>query len=464
MNLEEAERYLVAYILRDESGARFRELAAIHAEYLPEPAAAAIWRTCRDLVAEDKALDLRDVARGASLTIPELAKHLGAIEDDGLTRTAASVVVDAWALRRSSRLLDRIVRQESSAGAIRAELDAIWEALDIFGGGSIEAKLLGARLDPNAQPPQLREVFRLNRTCIATPGNIVAVCAGSKAGKSAFIGAAIGSTMSEDSCCDFLGISGFNENRLAVVHVDTEQAPADHWKVIRTAMDRAGFETAPDWLHSYATAGWSPKDRRSALPHMLRLAKAVHGGLHAVFIDGAADLINDPNAGDECFPFVDELQALAVRFDCPIFVSLHLNPGSEKSRGHLGSHIERRSETNLVLEKDAETGKTVAYSTRQRRAPILKADGPCFRWDVQAGRHVSVGSVQADRDAAASQGAQELLNEVFGERPSMRYTELISALETTCKCSERTAGRKFGEMKKHGLIVRFPPNLWAKTS
>jgi hypothetical protein len=261
-----------------------------------------------------------------------------------------------------------------------------------------------------------------------------------------------------------LGLAASNPSGLAVVHVDTEQAPADHWRVIDVAKHRAEISTAPAWLHSYATAGWSATDRRAMLPHMLRLAKKLHGGVLAVFLDGVADFINDPNDGEECFPFVDSLQALAVEHDCPIFGVLHLNPGTEKSRGHLGSQLERRAETNLIMERDADTGRTVVYSTKQRRAPILKADGPCFRWDDAKQMHVSVETVRTTRDSADEDAARELANEVFGSSTSLRYSALIETIKSTCRCSDRTAGRKFNEMRKRKIIVRYPPNLWAKAA
>jgi hypothetical protein len=184
--------------------------------------------------------------------------------------------------------------------------------------------------------------------------------------------------------------------------------------------------------------------------------------VHAVFLDGVADFVADPNAGDECFPFVDWLHGLAIKYDCPIFTVLHLNPGTEKSRGHLGSQLERRAETNLVLEKDAETGRTVIFSTKQRRAPILKADGPCFRWDDMAAMHVSVETVRAERDSEEREALTEIAGDAYADAPSrrLRYTALVSAIEKTAKCSERSAQEKVKKMKQLGIIREVPPRLW----
>jgi hypothetical protein len=268
-----------------------------------------------------------------------------------------------YLLRRFISTATGAIEQGFAGGASAASLLGGFDALRedaAFASITMGDRLGAARLRPDMEPPELREVFTLNRVSIATPGNVVAICAQAKAGKTAFVGAGLGSTMGSNG--DFLGLASSNAEGRAVLHFDTEQAPRDHWAVIQTALRRAGLKVAPSWLCSYGTAGWSIPDRRGALECALRLAKREFGGVHSLFLDGVADFVMDPNDGEECFPFVDSLQSLAVQFDCPIIGVLHLNPGTEKSRGHLGSQLERRAETNLVLEKDAETGRTVVYS------------------------------------------------------------------------------------------------------
>ena len=108
-----------------------------------------------------------------------------------------------------------------------------------------------------------------------------------------------------------------------------------------------------------------------------------------MFLDGIADFIADPNDTAEAFDWVDELHQLAIKYDTVIVCVLHENPGSEigKTRGHLGSQLERKAETNLRLEKDAD-GVTVVFE-RSRQAHIPKENGPRFMWSDEAKRHVS---------------------------------------------------------------------------
>jgi len=177
--------------------------------------------------------------------------------------------------------------------------------------------------------------------------------------------------------------------------------------------------------------------------------------VHSLSLDGVADFVNDPNDAEECFPFVDYLQGLAVNFDCPVISVLHLNPGSaEKGRGHLGSHLERRAETNLLLEKDGETGRTVVYSTKQRKAPILKADGPCFRWDESEQMHVSVETVRTERERKERESLTEIARDSYADCPTrgMRYCALVEAIQKVAKCSVRTAQGDVKKMKQLGIV------------
>src|SRR5262249_9188485 len=145
---------------------------------------------------------------------------------------------------------------------------------------------------------------------------------------------------------------------------------------------------------------------------------------HSIVIDGVADLVADVNDAVECNAFVAELHALAIRFDCPITVVIHINPGSEtgKTRGHLGSQLERKAETNLRLDKDGEV--TSVWSEKQRRAPILKGKGPRFQWGSEAGMHVSIQPGQSPSEIARRRDAVALCKDVFHAQPSMRRCDL----------------------------------------
>jgi hypothetical protein len=168
-------------------------------------------------------------------------------------------------------------------------------------------------------------------------------------------------------------------------------------------------------LRSYALAGFSASELPQALTLALKDA-AAGGGVYAIILDGTADFVTDVNDQTECNAFVAELHAMAIDHDCPIINVVHENPGQDggKMRGHLGSQLERKGESNLRLQKTHEV--TVLFSEKQRGAPILEKDGPRFAWSNEAGMHVTVEAAGAVRDAAKRDRLSDIAEAVFGHR------------------------------------------------
>jgi len=318
------------------------------------------------------------------------------------------------------------------------------------------------RFDPNRRPELLHAVYSLAGVPICTPANLTAITAEAKAGKSALIGAMIAAPIASESGSgnpDLLSVESANPAGLAMVHIDTEQSPDDHWHLVDRALRRAGAQL-PSWLRSYCLTGLNAKAIFDALKRILERSAQDHRGVHSVLIDGVADLVRDVNDSAETNPFVAELHDLAIRYHCPIVGVVHFNPGSEKSRGHLGSQLERKAESNLKLTKDGEV--TVICSTKQRRAPILEKTGPRFRWSAEAGMHVTCSSIASERDQQQRQTFLCQRDDAFKDRPAMRYSELITNVKDLFKVSDRTAERRVESWRKAGVVEKSVANLWTK--
>lgn len=317
-------------------------------------------------------------------------------------------------------------------------------------------RLLRARaFDPTKVPPPIRPIFSLGGVVIATPGNLVAITAQAKVGKSALVAALTAAAMvPEGAEVDTLTAEGRNVAGKGLLYFDTEQSPDDFWHAVARAKRRAQVETLPDWLHAFTVADLPAQIARKAVAVAMADAAEAHGGLHSVIIDGVADLVLDVNDAEECNGIVAELHAQAIRYDCAILCVIHKNPGTEKVRGHLGSQIERKAETNLSLEKDDQV--TVVWSNKQRRAPIDKATGPRFRWDDELKMHVTVEAV--DRPAAKLVELVELAESVLKPGQRMQWKELLAALQDARSTPDRqpsraTVERWIAAMRKAEVIV-----------
>lgn len=284
------------------------------------------------------------------------------------------------------------------------------------------ARLDKGRFDVKHPPEKPVPVISLCGHGLSTPGNLTVFSAQMKAAKTSAIMAALASMMTPKGDC--LGFTGTWTGG-AWIHLDTEQSPFDFDKVIRIALRRAGLDAPPQWFRSYSTVHLDIDERRKLFSAELERASKEHGRLSGVSVDGVADMCHDPNDSAEAFALVSRLNRAAAQYGCPIIVSLHENPGSDtgKTRGHLGSELARKAETNLSLAKDAD-GIVTMFSERSRSIHIPKANGPRFAWDDAAGMHLACGTSANEKAEADSFHLQAIADEIFSDKAALRYSEL----------------------------------------
>lgn len=315
------------------------------------------------------------------------------------------------------------------------------------------------RIDLTRPPKKPVPVFILSGQPICTAGNLTVISAQVKSGKSAVVGANVSATVAADSGnddADTLGFTSAPTNGKAVIVFDTEQSRYDSWSLIDRACQRAGVKEQPGNLRAYSLLDVPTATRRVWLAAEMERASVDCGGIHAVLIDGVADLCVDPNNAEESFPLVEELVQLAVQHDCPLIVVLHENPAGAasatgKTRGHLGSQLERKAESNLRIVKDVE-GISTIFSEKCRSASIPKAYGICFAWCSLLGRHVTVEADKAD----AKRGEQApIVEAVFeGVVGALTWAELMERMERHAKLKGSTAERRIRLWQSLGIIKK----------
>lgn len=340
-----------------------------------------------------------------------------------------------------------------------------WTEMEGLPSNSLEAPpqtaleaLLDARRFDFANPPERPvPLFMVAGQSIATRGNIEAVQAQSKAGKTALIGAMFAAWLNPWEEGGFLGVTAHETAGGAIVHFDSEQSPYDHWAICATAMKRAGVTGQPAHLRSYCVTDLPMSQRLEAVRLELERAKAAAGSIFAVFIDGLADLCVDPNDSEEAFRLVAEMHRLAIQFDTAIFCVLHENEGSESSkmRGHLGSQLARKAETNLRLQKDGD-GVTVVFSERSRHCYITKEEGPRFAWNDEAGMHMPVADLVSVKEEQKRKELTELRDRIFEEAQAggESWTWVHEQIERIEGVKREGARRKFKDMRERGIIVQ----------
>ena len=339
------------------------------------------------------------------------------------------------------------------------------DAVEEKRAAEIRARLAKRLFDQASPPPEPVTRFFIIGKGVSTPGNLTAVIAQAKAGKTGFISAMIAAAIVADKNVagrDTLGITAAPPNGAMLLHIDTEQSLYDHHSLIKQVLLRAGVKELPAWLRSYGLAGFDAADLQRAVSMILGDELTGRGSVYAVIIDGGADLVSNVNDQLECDPYVAKLQSWAIDYDCPIILVVHENPNQQtgKMRGHLGSQLERKAESNLRLQKN--NGVTTVFADKMRRAPITRAEGPCFTWDDTETMHVSCGTTAERRSVVRSKAHWELAEKVFRElgTPTATWSELKHALAKVRNIKPGSAEDWITKLRLSSAIIATENEQW----
>lgn len=175
-------------------------------------------------------------------------------------------------------------------------------------------------------------------------GNVCAIAAEKKAGKT-WLCMAMSAAMTAGQ---FLGMKARAENA-RVAFFDTEQDAGDGQRIQKRVHYVNGwdFNTDHDEFQIFHLRELASKERRE---FVLKATKFLKPDL--VIVDGIRDLISDFNDLDQSANLIQEFMSLSSELQCCIWAVLHVNPNSEKMRGHLGTELGNKVADILYMTKN----------------------------------------------------------------------------------------------------------------
>jgi hypothetical protein len=196
---------------------------------------------------------------------------------------------------------------------------------------------------------------------IGTFGNFSFVQAPPKTKKTFFISLLASVFLSGNN--NFGGkIKGYRNNR-CLLHFDTEQGSWHAQRVFKRVQDMAGVKDLGCY-QTYALRTISYKQRLQFIEYCLEENKDKNG---LVIIDGIADCVSDVNNLEESNLCVQKIMQLSARYNCHIITVIHSNFGSDKPTGHLGSLLEKKTETQIQLEANTVNKEWVTVKCKRSR-------------------------------------------------------------------------------------------------
>jgi len=214
-----------------------------------------------------------------------------------------------------------------------------------------------------------RNNYNNNPIKVMSEGNLSMIMGEEKSRKSflkSLIEASIVGGRSNNYTNDLL-VGHLNSDKY-IFSIDTEQSAYDVWLNGKRVPEMAGgFPTV------YKMFKWREKsiDERLELLHYLFMESEYKDELGFVMLDGFVDFIKDFNSQHECSEFIGLLMKYSSLTKCHISGVVHVNPNSQKSRGHLGTMLQQKCE-NVILVKDE--GEFSSVKCRRSRGDMKFED------------------------------------------------------------------------------------------
>ncbi len=182
---------------------------------------------------------------------------------------------------------------------------------------------------------------------------------------------------------------------------------------------------------------------------MFEFSLAEYGGVHLAIVDGVADFIANVNKEEETTAIVAFFRELSVRYNTTIVLVIHQNPDGQKERGHLGSELQRKCESMLVITKDEKNNKSALTAKFLRQGDTSKFTAIGYKFNVAKQYHVFVGE---DTLTNTQLELMKLARAVFTE--PRRHGEAKAKIEELKGCKDSEAKRKLRAMQDENFVLK----------
>lgn len=221
------------------------------------------------------------------------------------------------------------------------------------------------------------------------------------------------------------------EGKRKILYFDTEQSKFHCHNVLERIYKLSGLSLQKDdcRLLFWGLREYTPKLRIALIDYALRK----HDEVGLVIIDGLRDLMYDINNGKEATDVMTVLMAWTSVYELHIHTVLHLNKNDNNPRGHIGTELENKAETVLVISKNTQNNSisevrpmhmrdkefsTFAFHIDDNKLPVLDSG-----FSVTVVKRKEKALVGLEKEIH-----QEILGKVLEEQTLSKYNELVDAV------------------------------------
>ena len=301
-------------------------------------------------------------------------------------------------------------------------------------------------------------------SAIATCGNFSASTGKAKSKKTFNISAIVAAALTNTKVLKYKAQLPAEKRR--IIYFDTEQSPHHCRKVLCRIAKLSGTQDQKvlDNLIFVALRECNPQMRISVIDYALR--NIPDCGL--VVIDGLRDLVYDINDAKESTEVMSILMGWTSFYNLHIHCVLHLNKNDNNTRGHLGTELENKAETILIVNRCRKNSSVSEVSPMHMRdkefgpfsfqigedaLPVLKSEN--LEDDSQKEKSKDLEDLSIDTH-------KKILSELFSSPPKS-YKELTIQMQHIYKMNGYCHGMNviktfLSILCANKIIVKLPSN------
>ena len=297
---------------------------------------------------------------------------------------------------------------------------------DSFSDEELESYLSKGAIKASEEITVPPKILFVGDCTIATFGNFSASTGKAKSKKTFNVSAMVAAAVTNTTVLNYRAC--LPEGKRNILYFDTEQSKYHCHTVLERIYKLSGLSLKKDdpRLMFWGLREYTPKLRIAVIDYALRK----YEGVGLVIIDGLRDLMYDINNGKEATDVMTVLMAWTSVYDLHIHTVLHLNKNDNNPRGHIGTELENKAETVLIISKNNQNNSvsevrpmhmrdkeftTFAFHIDDNRLPVLDSS---MSVTVVKPREKSLVSLDNEIH-------QRVLGKLFEEHSPSKYGELV---------------------------------------
>lgn len=298
-----------------------------------------------------------------------------------------------------------------------------------FTDAELEQILNQGEVKATEKPPIPPQILWVGDCTIATFGNFSASTGKAKSKKTFNLSAMVSACIINGTVLNYR--ASLPEGKRKIIYFDTEQSRYHCHNVVERIYRLAGLSLKSEdkRIKFYGLREFTPALRIALIDYALRKSS----GVGLVIIDGLRDLMYDINNAKESTDVMTMLMAWTSNYNLHIHCVLHLNKNDNNTRGHIGTELENKAETVLVISKDKSDSNVSEVKPMHMRDKEFTSFA--FQIDdnslpvLSDGCHVTVLKPKDKPLTSLTNDIhQNVLKKLFATSLSVKYEELVKSM------------------------------------